>query len=112
MCLRLLLKAERIVASFNACEGIPTETLESDATDLYLSLTENDVMKSENKRMFGVLETSLIAYEKTKADKSELLDALRECLNQIEYLHGKFKKTGTNETVISRTQTILQKFEK
>lgn len=42
----------------------------------------------------------------------EMYDMLKEAKVQIEYLHGKFSKTGTGESVISQIQTILEKYEK
>lgn len=39
----------------------------------------------------------------------ELVKALEESNTQIEYLHQKFKETGTGNAVLSRNSTIIQK---
>jgi hypothetical protein len=40
---------------------------------------------------------------KTAEEKlKEAIDLIDECRLQIEYLHGKFKKTGTSESVLAR----------
>lgn len=36
-----------------------------------------------------------------------LADALVDCLLQIEYLQGKFKETGSGNSVLSRGQAVL-----
>ena len=40
-----------------------------------------------------------------------LLEALKEAQLQIEYLHEKFKATGTGNTVLARIQIVLNKAE-
>lgn len=41
------------------------------------------------------------------ARAERLEEALRECVNQIEYEHGKFGGTGSGETVLYRTRALL-----
>ena len=41
----------------------------------------------------------------------ELLDACKEAILQIEYLHSKFKETGSGNNVVSRLQAAIAKTE-
>lgn len=38
----------------------------------------------------------------------KVVAGLKEAINQIEYLHGKFQATGTGNTFITKAQSILK----
>lgn len=41
----------------------------------------------------------------------EMHDALKECVAQIEYLHVKFRETGSGNGVLSQVRAILAKID-
>ena len=45
--------------------------------------------------------------EKLQEQVRELKATLADCICQIEYLHEKFPKTGTSESVLSRAKYVL-----
>jgi hypothetical protein len=50
---------------------------------------------------------------KTAEEKlKEAIDLIDECRLQIEYLHGKFKKTGTSESVLARIYAFYGSYAK
>jgi hypothetical protein len=46
---------------------------------------------------------------KLERENAELVEALREALLQLEYLHQKFTPTSTGEAVISRLNGLLKR---
>lgn len=58
---------------------------------------------------FGnVVEAEIVANAINHVDA--LADALEECLLQIEYLHGKFKETGSGNSALSSGQAALKAY--
>lgn len=45
------------------------------------------------------------------ATAPEMLEALKEAALQIEYLHGKFKETGSGNATLARVQDAIAKAE-
>ena len=43
--------------------------------------------------------------------EEELIDVIRECKLQLEYLNQKFPQTGTTNSVLSRVDTVIAKYE-
>jgi len=75
-------------------------------------------LEKENKRLALQVEVLSAAFanssEKEKslmAEKAELVEALVEARLQIEYLEGKFGKTGTGTAAISRIERITGKYK-
>ena len=83
--------AHRIVASFNACEGIPIEALESPNP---MPLIFQDIQVA-------------IKFERLKAVNAQMLEALQDAEIQIEYLHEKFKPTGSGNKTLSLIRSAI-----
>lgn len=43
--------------------------------------------------------------------RDELIQGCEEAIKQIEYLHGKFKETGTGNAVIAYLESLIQKHQ-
>lgn len=48
------------------------------------------------------------AREQLQAENARMREALEEAVLQIEYLHEKFKETGSGNNVLSRIKTALE----
>jgi len=72
-------------------------------------------MQNDCSAEIARLQAEVKLFQSAMQDKSvqidELVAALREACLQIEYLHGKFMPTGSGETVLSRSEMMLAKYE-
>jgi hypothetical protein len=56
----------------------------------------------------GGLQTWVRETPLTRAS-ADLLEQLQQCVLQLEYLHGKFQKTGSGEAAIARARAAIAK---
>lgn len=49
---------------------------------------------------------------KVEKERDELIDALRNAKSQIEYLHGKFKQTGSGNQTLAHIESVLSRYPK
>lgn len=64
------------------------------------------------KLIYDTWKPLLDQYRKMKDDYNKAKEMLDECRGQLEYLHNKFSKTGTTESVLSRLSTLQDSLNK
>ena len=70
------------------------------------STTEPEGEKKQSPLMFNICKRRVL---KLESAKKELLDMLVEAVLQIEYLHEKFKETGSGNSVITKAKRLIEK---
>lgn len=68
-------------------------------------------VQSVQAETMGIFPTLLSHIDTMEAERDEIVEMLREASLQIEYLHEKFQKTGTGETVLARIRMLLARAE-
>lgn len=49
-------------------------------------------------------------YQSLQSERDKLVEVLRECEIQIEYMHEKFKKTGSGNAVLAQISRALKPY--
>src|ERR1043166_6710065 len=107
--------------------GIPAsyKTAEYILTHLSEFLPDNPGIKEISERAKEFIGNSVVSayyvgtiespyralYEAATQEHAASIEMLHEAKSQIEYLHGKFKETGSGNDILSRIDTLLQKHE-
>jgi len=60
-----------------------------------------------NRAEFPTDNVPVMLKEYSNQQNEQLKEGIREAIIQIEYLHGKFKPTGTGEAVLAQLKALL-----
>ena len=71
---------------------------------LYLDGVPGDDTVTGTPYLLSDAALSALGWEEMVEDNKAMREALEDCIAQIEYLHGKFQKTGTGVTSIARAR--------
>jgi hypothetical protein len=87
-------------------------------------MTQSQLQTAANKSANTVLGSPNMDYEQgfaiganfyassIKNNLEDIKESLESCISQIEYLHEKFKPTGSGNAVLSRAKTQLETLNK
>jgi hypothetical protein len=91
-------------------EGVALHLYPGSVTDRHIEALHKELRHVFCLGMAMARHTYEAARAKDQEQVRELREAMRECINQIEYLHEKFSTTGSGSVTILRAMHVLDKY--